>query len=142
MRGERARGDRGAADALGVALLAPAAVGLALVVLFLSRQVDSRATAQSAAESAAQAAAQERTPAAAIAAAQSVGQAMLVDDATCAAPSVSVDVSSFLDEVAPMVSVSVSCTASVVGLESTGAEPSTHLYTAHATLDPFRATGP
>jgi len=68
----RGRSDRGSSDALGVALIAPAAIGLALVILFLGRGVDSRATAQSAAESAAQAAAQERTPAAARATATSV----------------------------------------------------------------------
>ena len=55
----RCRGDRGSTDALGLALLVPAALGLAVVIIFLGRGVDSRATVQSAAESAAQAAAQE-----------------------------------------------------------------------------------
>jgi len=65
VRRGRFRSDDGSSDALGLALIAPAAIGLALVILFLGRGVDSRATVQSAAESAAQAAAQERTPAAA-----------------------------------------------------------------------------
>ena len=91
----RRRGDRGSSDALGAALIAPAAIGLALVILFLGRSVDGRATVQSAAESAAQAAAQERSPAAAIAAAQQVGEAMLVDVTSCSDPSVAVDTSAF-----------------------------------------------
>ncbi len=85
--------DRGSADALGLALLAPAAIGLAVVIVFLGRGVDSRATVQSAAEAAAQAAAQERSPAAAVAAAQQVGAAMLVDRASCSSPQVFVDTS-------------------------------------------------
>ena len=54
--------DRGAAEALGLVLIAPVAIGLALLVVFLSRQVDARAQVRTAAESAAQAAAQERSP--------------------------------------------------------------------------------
>ena len=91
IRTRRFGSDRGSSDALGAALLAPAAIGLALVILFLGRGVDGRATVQSAAESAAQAAAQERTPAAAIAAAQQVGGAMLVDVTSCSDPTVVVD---------------------------------------------------
>ena len=121
-------------------MIAPAAIGLALVVLLLSRQVDSRATAQSAAEAAAQAAAQERSPAAAIAAAESIGYAMLVDDRTCSTPTVAVDVSRFSADADPIVAVSVSCTTSVAGLELI--DPPTQdasTYTAFATIDPFRA---
>ena len=100
--------DRGSADALGLALLAPAAIGLALVIVFLGRGVDSRATVQSAAEAAAQAAAQERSPAAAVAAAQQVGAAMLVDPSSCSSPHVFVDTSAF--EPGGQVAVTVSPT--------------------------------
>jgi Flp pilus assembly protein TadG len=135
----RLRGERGSSDALGLALLAPAAIGLALVIVFLGRGVDSRATVQSAAESAAQAAAQERSPAAAIVAADEVGRAMLVDPTSCASPNVAVDVSDF----APggLVSVTVSCTVSADGLESID-PPSTGATTAtaFATIDPLRAS--
>ncbi len=131
--------DRGSADALGLALLAPAAIGLAVVIVFLGRGVDSRATAQGAAEAAAQAAAQERSPAAAIAAAQEVGSAMLVDASSCSSPQVSVDISAFGP--GGSVAVTVSCTVSRAGLElvdppATG--PTTA--TAFAAIDPFRAT--
>ncbi len=138
-RNHRPGRDRGSADALGLAMLAPAAIGLAVVIVFLGRGVDSRATVQSAAEAAAQAAAQERTPAAAVAAAQEVGAAMLVDASSCSLPQVSVDTSGFGP--GGSVAVTVSCTVSSAGLElidppSTG--PTTA--TAFATIDPFRAT--
>ena len=138
----RWRGERGASDVVGLALLAPAALGLALVLLFLSRQVDGRATAQSAAEAAAQAAAQERTPSDAVRAARTVGAAMLVDESTCASPTVLVDVSRFLDPIAGVVAVEVRCTTSTAGLEPIGApEGRTHGATAWATVDPFRGSG-
>ena len=137
----RRGGERGSSDVVGLVLLAPAAIGLALVLLFLSRQVDGRATAQSAAEAAAQAAAQERTPADAVRAAQTVGAAMLVDESTCASPTVSVDVSRFGEATSGVVAVEVRCTTSTAGLESIGA-PSGRTYaaTAYATVDPFRGT--
>ena len=134
----RSRGDRGSSDALGLALLTPAAIGLAVVIVFLGRGVDSRATVQSAAESAAQAAAQERSVTAAIGAAEDVGRAMLVDTTSCASPAVSVDVSEFRP--GGRVAVTVSCTVSTDGLElidppSTGATTAT----AFAAIDPLRA---
>jgi Flp pilus assembly protein TadG len=131
--------DRGSADALGLALLAPAAIGLALVIVFLGRQVDSRATAQSAAEAAAQAAAQERTPSAAVAAARQVGAAMLIDATTCASPQVLVDTSAFRP--GGRVAVTVSCSVSTAGLEAID-PPTTRpaTATAFAAIDPFRAT--
>jgi len=130
--------DRGSADALGAALLAPAAIGLALVIIFLGRSVDGRATVQSAAESAAQAAAQERSPSAAITAAQQVGEAMLVDSTSCSDPAVSVDVSAFGP--GGQVAVTVSCSVSSAGLELIDPPASTSTATAFATIDPYRAT--
>jgi len=136
----RCRGERGTSDALGLALLAPAMIGLAVVIVFLGRGVDSRATVQSAAESAAQAAAQERTPDRATAAARAVGAAMLVDTATCASPSVDVDTSLFGP--GGRVAVTVSCTVSGGGLEliDPGIDGPTSA-TAFAVVDTFRASG-
>ncbi|MGB0114346.1 MAG: hypothetical protein WBP59_14080 [Ilumatobacteraceae bacterium] len=133
------RHDRGSADALGLALIMPAALGLAIVIIFLGRSVDSRATVQSAAESAAQAAAQERNPTAATIAAEEIGRAMLVDESSCSHPAVEVDLSAF----APggQVAVTVSCTVSSDGLELIDAPnhgPTTA--TAYATIDPWRST--
>lgn len=135
----RPRGDAGSSDALGLALLAPAAIGLALVIVFLGRGVDARATVQSAAESAAQAAAQERSVPAAVAAAEEVGRAMLVDPTSCSSPSVSVDVSAFGP--GGQVAVTVSCTVSGDGLDlidPPSSEASTA--TAFAAIDPLRAS--
>ena len=131
--------DRGSADALGLALMAPAAIGLALVIVFLGRHVDSRATVQSAAEAAAQAAAQERSVVAAVAAAEQVGAAMLIDDSSCSSPLVVVDTARFGP--GGLVAVTVSCTVSADGLEPIGPPalgPTTA--TAFATIDPLRAT--
>ena len=136
---DRGARDRGTADALGAALLAPAALGLALVILFLGRSVDGRATVQSAAESAAQAAAQERTPAKAVRAAREVGAAMLVDVTSCSNPGVSVDTSGFGP--GGRVAVTVSCTVSSGGLELIDPPVSTSSATAFATIDPYRAAG-
>jgi Flp pilus assembly protein TadG len=139
VRGQQGRGDRGSSDALGLALLAPAALALAVVIIFLGRGVDARATVQSAAESAAQAAAQERSPAAAIVAATDVTSAMLVDPSSCADPSVSVDTSQFGP--GGRVAVTVSCSVSAVGLELI--DPPDHgptTATAFAMIDPLRAT--
>lgn len=135
----RGTGDRGSADALGMALLAPAALGLALVVVLLGRGVDSRATVHGAAEAAAQAAAQERSPAAAVAAAEQVGTAMLTDRSSCSAPTVIVDTSAFRP--GGQVTVTVSCTVSDEGLEAIAPPPlGPTTATAFATIDPLRAT--
>lgn len=135
----RLRGDRASSDALGLALMTPAAIGLAVVIVFLGRGVDGRATVQSAAESAAQAAAQERSPAAAIHAARMVGTAMLIDPTSCASPLVSTDVTDFRP--GGRVAVTVSCTVSRNGLELIR-PPTTraNTATAFATIDPLRAT--
>ena len=135
----RIRGDNGAADALGMAMIAPAMIGLALVVVFLGRSVDGRATVHGAAESAAQAAARERSPAAAVEAARRVGRTMLVDSASCGSPRFDVDVSGF----APggVVAVTVSCTSSTAGVELVARDGHTSSATAYAVVDRFRATG-
>lgn len=107
--------DLGSTDVVGMALLAPAMIGLALVILFLGRGVDSRATTHGAAESAAHAAARARSAPAAVAAARQVGTAMLRDARTCADPVVSVDVGDFRP--GGVVSVTVRCRTSDAGLE-------------------------
>ncbi len=132
----RGRGDTGSSDALGMALIAPAALAMAIGVLLISRGVDSRATAQSAAEAAAQAAARQRNRGAAEAAAANVGAAMLTDSSTCASPSVHVG-----GDFRPggTISVTVSCSATNAGLElasSPGA--GTQSATAFAIVDPYR----
>lgn len=134
----RGRGDRGAADALGLALIAPAALGLALVILLLGRGVDARATTQNAAEAAAQAAARTRSLPAAIAAADRIGGRMLVDADTCAAPSVTTSVDGGAFVPGAIVRVTVSCTAANRGLELTGGSDSTASATAFAVIDRFR----
>lgn len=136
-RSRRGRADHGSSDALGLALIAPAALGMAIVILFLGRGVDSRATVQIAAESGAQAAAQERTTAGAITAGRAAAQAMLVDEQTCTNPSVAVDISAF--QPGGEVAVTVACSVSTAGLELIRPQAHTLTATAFATIDPLRA---
>lgn len=109
-----------------------------MVILFLGRGVDSRATVQVAAESGAQAAAQERTPSAAVAAGTAAATAMLLDVSSCSGPSVFVDTTEFGP--GGVVSVTVSCTVSTRGVELINPpQPGSTVATAIATIDPFRA---
>lgn len=139
-----ARRDRGTADALGLVLIAPAAIGLALLVVALGRSVESTAQLRTVAEAAAQAAALERSHAAAQVAAQRLVDDMLVNDTTCRpddrtvivpdAPGRGVGMSSGLIE------VTVTCTMSNRGVEEITA-PRTESVTAYATVDRFRSDG-
>jgi hypothetical protein len=129
--------DRGAADALALVLIAPAVIGLAVLVVMLGRSVDSRAQAQSAAEAAAQAAALERTPGAADASARRVAEAMLVDHDSCSAPFVRVDTSSFRP--GGEVRVSIECHAAARALEVVQHSTKSFAAEAVAHIDEFRA---
>lgn len=134
--------DRGAADALGLVLIAPVAIGLAVLVIMLGRDVDARAQVRSAAAAGAQAAALERDPAAAMSAATDAVTAMLVDADTCTAPSVTVDFPPLPAEEGPSsgtVRVTVRCTVSDRGVELVGAGTHGEAFTAVATVDFFRA---
>lgn len=131
--------DRGASDVLALVLLAPAAVALALVIVFLGRQVDARAQVHAAAEAGAQAAALTRHPAAADDAARRAVAATLVDVQTCADPLVEVDLSTF--EPGGVVAVTVRCSTRPVGLEPVGAATVRFEARAAATIDPFRTIG-
>ena len=130
--------DRGAADALALVLIAPAVIGLALLVVMMGRSVDSRAQAQSAAEAAAQAAALERSPSAASSAAQRVVTAMLVDPDSCALPAVAVDTSAFRP--GGEVRVSVECHATRRGVEAVQRSTRSFAAEAVAHIDEFRAS--
>ncbi len=139
---DRLRRDGGSSDALAMALIAPAAIALAIAVLFVSRGVDTRATAQSAAEAAAQAAAQQRNLGAAQSAGARVGAAMLVDARTCASPSVSISTDGGFVP-GGTVTATVTCTRRVDDLALiTPSGNNTASYTAHAVIDTFRAVDP
>ncbi len=132
------RGDRGAADVLGLVLLAPIAIALALLVVVLSRQVDARAQVQSVAESAAQAAALERSVGDAARAAHATVDAALAGSDSCERPTTTVDTSAF--RAGGSVTVSVRCRVTPRGLGAVAG--STELgASATAVIDRFRATG-
>ena len=135
--------DRGAADALGLVLIAPVAIGLAVLVIALGRGVDARAQVRSAAAAGAQAAALERNPSEAERAATAVVAAMLVDGDACASPDVTVAYPSTpppgTATAFGTVRVTVRCSVSDRGLELLGTGPGTEAFTAAATIDLFRA---
>ena len=133
--------DRGAADALGLVLIAPAVLGLALLVIALGRGVDAKAEVRSAAESAAQAAALERNPEAAEAAAQRVAEVILADSSNCNRPSVEVDFpapESTSGVQVDLVRITIVCEVSNRGVEVIN-QPYAETVTAVATIDYFRA---
>jgi Flp pilus assembly protein TadG len=129
--------DRGAADALALVLIAPAVIGLALLVVMLGRSVDGRAQAQSAAEAAAQAAALERSPGTARGAAERVAMAMLVEPDSCANPVVRVDTSAFRP--GGEVRVTVECHAATRGIQAVQRSTRSFIAQAVAHVDQFRA---
>jgi Flp pilus assembly protein TadG len=122
---------------LGLVLIAPAAVGLALLVVALSRGVDARAQTQSAAESAAQAAALERSPRAARTAARRIADSMLVDADACRQPSIEVDTTNFRPGGA--VRVTIECRTTNRGVEIIDGVERTTRAMAVAYIDEFRA---
>ena len=75
--------DRGAAEALGLVLMFPAMMGLAVLVLFLGRQVEAKSQVQAASDAAVVAASRQRTPQAAVAAARQAASALLADADAC-----------------------------------------------------------
>lgn len=135
--------DRGATDAYGLVLIAPAVIGLAILAVALGRGVDARAQVRSAAEAAAQAAALERNAVDATAAANEVARAMLVDNDACqdlelavrypTAPPPDAGVSFGLVE------VDVRCGVSNRGIEVVQSDTRSESVTAVASVDFFRA---
>jgi len=75
--------DRGEANALGLVLIAPVAIALAVLVLWTGRKVDTDAQVQAASSAAAESAAQQRNASSAVAAARATAAAMLVDVVAC-----------------------------------------------------------
>ena len=136
--------DRGAADALGLVLIAPAVIGLAILVVALGRGVDARAQVRSAAEASAQAAALERDPGSATVAANNVARAMLVDSDTCSNPVVDVSYPQ-TGSLGPglsfgLVEVTVRCQVLNRGVEAVQSGVREEAVTAIASVDLFRRT--
>jgi hypothetical protein len=135
-----AAGDRGEANALGLVLIAPVAIALAILILWVGRQVDTDAQLQAASSAAAQAAVLQRTPAAAIVAARSTAGAMLSDAKACAGgPDVLVDTNDFRPGGA--VTVAISCSPQRSDLSLVSPPPVRFAATATATIDLHRSAG-
>jgi Flp pilus assembly protein TadG len=104
--------DRGSGDALGLVLMFPVMLGLAVLILFLGRQVDTRSQVQAAADAAAQSAVLQREPGAALAAASRTAAAMLTDATACAGGA-RVAISADAWQAGGRVTVTVACTPAV-----------------------------
>lgn len=89
----RLRGSRGTADALGLVLMTPLIIGVAVTVVHLGLAVDRGAVARSSAAVAAQTAALERRASDAEGASTAAVLAMTDPAGTCPSPQVLVDVS-------------------------------------------------
>lgn len=139
--------DRGAADALGLVLIAPAVMGLAILVVALGRGVDAKAQLRSAAESAAQAAALERNPADARQAAEAVAVAMLTPDGDDTDACQNLRIETQYPPIPPVgssntvgfVRVTLSCAVSDRGIEAVQSGARGDEVTAVAAVDFFRA---
>lgn len=133
--------DRGAAEVVAAIMIAPVVVGFTVLVFFLGRQVESRASVRTAADSAAQAAARQRDPAAADAAARQTAVDMLRDSSTCAGgPTVVVDLSDFRP--GGIVSVDITCTTGNDDLAAVAAPSRTFTGHGAAVIDTYRAGTP
>lgn len=135
--------DHGAADALGLVVLAAPMVAFAVLVFFLGQGIDLNAQLRSAAEAAAQAAALERDAASADAAAR-VAATRMLDDTVCKNPGVVVTYPTFgagagVDVL--VVEALVSCDESRDGFEAVGVESDDVQRSARAaaTIDFFRS---
>ena len=132
--------DTGEANALGLVLIAPLAIALAVLILWVGRKVDTDAQVQAASAAAAQAAVLQRTPAAAVSAARSTASAMLTDAKACEGGAlVSVDISAFRP--GGQVTVAVSCSPQRSDLALSRAQAATFAATATATIDMHRSGG-
>jgi hypothetical protein len=110
------RSQRGATETLGLVVMAPVMMAAAVVLIWLSRQVDTQAQIHTAAEAAAQAAALQRSPSEADHVARTLALEMLERSDLCAQVQVAVN----LGEFGPGgdVSVEISCWVSKAGLQA------------------------
>ena len=130
--------DRGEANALGLVLIAPVALALGLLVLWIGRKVDTDVQMQAASSAAAQAAALQRTPAAAVSAARGTAASMLTDAKACATGAlVSVDTSQFRP--GGHVVVTVACSPATSDISLVGPRPAVFTATSTASIDTYRA---
>jgi hypothetical protein len=132
------RCDRGEANALGLVLIAPLAVALAMLILWIGRKVDTDAQVQAASSAAAQAAARQRSPITAASAAQSTAALMLTDVKACSGgPSVSIDASQF--HPGGQVTVVVGCSPARTDLLLAHPAPVTFSASSTASIDTYRS---
>ena len=130
--------DRGSSDILGLVVVFPAILALAILVLWLGRQVESKAEVQVASEAAAQAAARQRSVGEATAAAEQTASLMLSKSNACAGTA-RVQINAGDWRPGGNVVVTVTCSPRHDDLALAGPAARTFTATATATIDPYRA---
>ena len=132
--------DAGVAEALGLVIIFPVMLLLAILVVAIGRDIDATAQARSAAQAGAQAAALQRSSAAGNRAMRDVVDRMLVSSTSC------VDSVALLTWTVPLgaapgrATVSVTCTRPGAGLERLNRSDRQFTVTAIASIDALRAT--
>jgi Flp pilus assembly protein TadG len=128
------------AEALGLVMIFPVMLLLAILVVAIGRDIDATAQARSAAQAGAQAAALQRSPGAADRAMRDVLDRMLLASTSC------VDDDAFLTWALPVgatagrATVTLTCTRPGAGLELLNRSDRAFTVTAIASIDPLRAT--
>ncbi len=133
----RVRDSSGTSDVMGMVLLVPALVGLAVLVSWIGRQVDAQAQLRAAAGAAAHAGALERSPEQAEARARRTASAALVASESCTDPEISVDLSRF--EPGGTIVVNVACSANRGGLDVITPPPVRLSASVEVAIDPYRS---
>ncbi len=139
-RGGSPAADAGVAEALGLVIIFPVMLLLAILVVAIGRDIDATAQARSAAQAGAQAAALQRSPAAGDRAMHDVVDRMLDSSTSC------VDSVALLTWAVPLgavpgrATVTLTCTRPGAGLERLNRSDLRFTVTAIASIDPLRAS--
>jgi hypothetical protein len=134
------RSERGGAETLGLVVMTPVMMAAAVLLIWISRQVDTQAQIHTAAEAAAQAAVLQRTPASADTAARMMVSEMLDRSDLCG----QIEVAVHLERFTPggHIAVEISCWVSEVGIEVVSSGNRTFLWArATAGIDLFKQVG-
>lgn len=133
----RVRGEAGGAEALGVVMMMPLMIGLALIVVAIGRDVDLRAEVAAVSAAAATAAAHQRSPGAAVDIAEEIAHRVLADSSICRHHRIDTDLDRFVP--GGVVIVTIECDMETNGLDDLlGARPPI-IVTARASIDPYKA---
>jgi Flp pilus assembly protein TadG len=132
--------DVGAAEALGLVIIFPVMLLLAVLVVAIGRDIDATAQARSAAQAGAQAAALQRSPATGERAMRDVVGRMLDTSTSCIDSTTSLAWAVPVGVTPGTATVVLTCTRPGAGLQRLNRSDQTFSVTAIASIDPLRAS--